>query len=174
MAKSLQVLFLVGFFSLAVWAKPSDFWKLESERQGETSVSTFSAKNDPAKGQGLLMWGSWSLPEAARGEPIDPSLALAGLYKDLKQFHLLGRKDVAWGDRQARLVAFRATVDKRPVVARALVWQGPEEVQVLLLVSHPEAQKDFTAQFNRLQKQWDFSRPASANVIYSPGEAKPQ
>ncbi len=171
---SARTLLVVALLCLTCWAKPTDFWKVESERSGETSVTTFSAKKDPARGQGVLLWGSWPSAHPPGEEPLDPSVVLAGLYKDLKEFHLLGRKDVDWGDRKAQLVAFRAVADKRPVVARALISEIPEGVQVLLLVTNQEAQKDFIKEFDRLQKEWDFSRPGVANVIYSPGEASPR
>lgn len=171
---SARSLLIVGLLCLTCWAKPVDFWKVESERTGETSVTTFSAKKDPAKGQGVLLWGRWPANDPPREEPLDPSVVLAGLYKDLKDFHLLGRKEVSWGDRKAQLVAFRAVADKRPVVARALISEAAEGLQVLLLVANPEAQKDFTKEFDRLQKEWEFSRPGAANVIYSPGEASPR
>ncbi len=153
---------------LSSWAKPVDFWKVESERSGENSLVTFSAKKEPAKGQGLLMWGHLPGASSADKPPLESTVVLAGLYKDLKEFHLLGRKEVSWGDRPAQLVAFRAIAEKRPVVARALLSQAEDGVQVLLLISNPESQKEFTKEFGRLQKEWDFSRPATSNVIYSP------
>lgn len=153
---------------LSSWAKPVDFWKVESERSGETSIVTFSARKEPAKGQGLLMWGHLPAATSSDKPALESKVVLAGLYKDLKEFHLLGRKEVTWGDRPAQLVAFRAVAEKRPVVARALLHQAEDGVQVLLLVSNPESQKEFSKEFDRLQKEWDFARPAASNVIYSP------
>lgn len=160
--------FLLCLLTVSVWAKPVDFWKVESEKSGEASAITFSAKKEPAKGQGVLMWGHWPITTAGEKSPLEPTAVLAGLYKDLKDFHLLGRKEVAWGDRTSQLVAFRATADKRPVVARALFNEGEDGIHVLVLVSNPESQKDFSKEFERLQKGWDFAKPATSNVIYLP------
>lgn len=172
--KALRALFLATLLTVTCWAKPTDFWKVESERDAEASVTTFSAKGETMKGQGLLVWGRWPAAQPPSERPLDASVVLAGLYKDLKDFHLLGRKETQWGGRQAQLVAFRATAQKRPVVARALLTEGEDGVQVLLLVTNPEAQKDFAKEFDRLQKTWDFTRPGAANVIYSASEPKPK
>ena len=162
---------LVGFLALGAVAQTptrgKDFWKLESERLGaDVSLATFAAKSGPAKGQGVLMWALWPDNKLAVSE-LDPAVILAGLYRDLKDFQLQGRKATTWGNLPAQVVAFKATVDKRTVTGRALLTSNPDGTQALLLVSHPEAQSDFSKEFERLQKDWQFTRSAATNVLYS-------
>jgi hypothetical protein len=147
-------------------AKPHDFWKLDSERAAEITTSTFSAKKAPAKGQGLLMCAVW--PKAQAEVPaIQPTEVLASLYSDLKEFQLLGSKDVTWGDQPARLMAFKATVNKRPVVGRCLIAQVSTGTEAILLVTNHDMQAEFKKEFERLQKHWQFGQPAAASVLHA-------
>lgn len=145
---------------------PHDFWKLESERSGEITVATFSAKKEPGKGQGLLLCAQWPKTEAPQPE-LEPTVVLAGLYNDLKEFQLLGSKEALWGEKPARLIAFKAVVEKRPVLGRALMTQASSGTEILLLVTNHEAQKDFMKEFDRLQRHWTFGGAAASNVLYS-------
>ena len=149
--------------------KPHDFWKLESEKAGETTtVTTFGAKKAPAKGQGVLMCASTPGQAGAQPAPFEPSVVLGALYSDLKDFTLLGSKDTVWGGQTGRLIAFKALVGKRPVVGRALLAQTADGgSEILLLVTNHDAQQDFKKEFERLQNRWEFGRPAASNVLYS-------
>lgn len=146
-------------------AKPHDFWKLESERAGAVTVATFSAKKAPAKGQGLLMCAQW--PKQEGEAAFEPTEVVASLYSELKEFQLLGSKEVSWDGQSARLIAFKAVVGKRPVVGRSLLAQTPSGTEALLLVTNHDVQKDFSKEFERLQGSWEFGRPAASNVLYS-------
>jgi len=146
--------------------KPHDFWKLESERSAEITVVTFAAKKAPAKGQGLLMCAQWPKKDGQPQPELEPTEVVASLYGDLKDFQLLGSKETVWGEQAARLISFKALVGKRPVVGRALLAQAPSGIEVLLLVSNHEAQKDFSKEFERLHNHWQFGQPASANVLF--------
>lgn len=145
---------------------PHEFWVLDSERAGAATVSTFSARKPPHKGQGILMCAHWPDP-AASSVPLEPTEVLAGLYGDLKDFQLLGSKESVWGEQPARLIAFKAMVGKRHVVGRALLSQKAEGTDVLLLVTNHEMQRDFAKEFERLQDGWSFARPVASNVLYS-------
>jgi hypothetical protein len=147
-------------------ARPHDFWKLESERSGQVAVATFSARKAPAKGQGLLMCAHWPRPEGQAPE-LKPAEVIASLYSELQDFQLLGSKEVVWAGQQARLMAFKAKVGKRPVVGRSLLAQAPSGTEALLLVTNHEAQKDFRKEFERLQGAWEFGAPATSNVLYT-------
>ncbi len=147
-------------------AKPHEFWKLDSERSGAATVSSFSARKPPHKGQGLLMCAVWPKDSRQPAE-LEPTEVLAGLYSELKDFQLLGSKEALWGGQPARLIAFKAKVDKRHVVGRSLLAQTPEGTEILLLVTNHEMQSEFHKEFERMQKAWSFGRPATSNVLYS-------
>ena len=148
-------------------AKPHDFWKLDSERTQGVTVSTFSAKKAPAKGQGLLMCAQWPKSHSPESSDLEPTVILASLYGELKEFQLLGSKEIRWAGQPAQLVAFKATVNKRPVVGRSLLAQAPSGTEVLLLVTNNGVQKDFSKEFERLQGHWEFGGAAASNVLYS-------
>lgn len=147
-------------------AKPHDFWKLESEQAGAITVTTFAARAAANKGQALLMCAQWPKTEEPPAD-LEPTVVLGSLYSDLKEFQLLGSKDVTWGAQPARLVAFKAVVGTRPVVGRALMAQPPSGTELLLLVANHGVQQQFAKEFERMQRHWRFGGAAASNVLYS-------
>lgn len=164
MLRSLLLLLCCLMAQAQTPGKPHDFWKLDSERSGEFTVVTFSAKKAPAEGQGLLMCASW--PKADEQPGLVPTEVVASLYGDLKDFQLLGSKETVWGEQAAHLIAFKALVGKHPVVGRSLMAQTPNGTEVLLLVTNHDAQKDFRKEFERLHSHWQFGQPATSNVLF--------
>ena len=166
MLRSFLILLLCLMAQAEPKAKANDFWKLDSERSADITVTTFSAKKAPAKGQGILMCAAWPNQE---GEPVlEPSEVVSSMYGDLKDFQLLGSKEAVWGEQAAHLISFKAMVNKRPVVGRSLMAQTASGTEVVLLVTNHEAQKDFRKEFERLQSSWQFGQPASRNVLGTP------
>jgi hypothetical protein len=160
-----RLLVALLLLALAAGARPANFWKVESERDSDSLTQvTFSAVEGPARGQGLLMAAQWARQEG-QTEALEPSVVLAGLYKELEDFQLLGSKDALWGGQPARLISFKATVNKRPVVGRSLIAQAPSGTEALLLVTNQDMQSSFGKEFGRLQAHWEFGRPAAANVL---------
>lgn len=161
---------LLLLFCLAAQAEekkavPHDFWKLETERAGVVTVATFSARKAPAKGQGMLMCAHW--PEQAMQSELQPAEVVASLYSELEGFQLLGSKEAVWSGQPARLIAFKATVGKRPVLGRSLLARAPGGTEALLLITNHDVPKEFAKEFERLQGSWEFGRPAASNVLYS-------
>lgn len=140
----------------------SGLWVLQPDQSESHRLATFLPTQDALKGQGVVMVGA--LPIEDPQTPLDASQVLAGLYRDLKDFRLVGTKATNWAGRPAHVVAFKATHQKHTVLGRALWSQDESSVQVLLLLSHPSAAKSFEKEFIKWQTYWNFDSPALANV----------
>ena len=167
----IETTFLCILLSCQIFAQStgrgSGFWKLESEKSTPLKVTTFTAKDAPYKGQGLLMWTTLPAADKSVSDELDARRVLAGLYKDLKEFKVLGKKSVKWGGRPAHLVGFKAKSEKRTIVGRLLMSDTDDGIETLLMVRNPEAPDRFRSEFDAFMTRWEFGRPGASNVLYS-------
>ncbi len=167
----LRVSLLCVLLSVQVFAqtpgKGSGFWKLESEKSTPLKVTTFAAKETPYKGQGILIWTMLAAADENVSDELDARRVLGSLYKDLKEFKVLGKKSVEWGGLPAHLVAFKAKSDKNTIVGRLLMADTKEGIETLLMVNNPNAPKKFRTEFDGFLTRWQFGRPGVSNVLYS-------
>lgn len=177
--KLLTTNFLRGFIvvvlvvqapSLAETASPArpntSSWVLKSEREEPIQAKTFAPKDKKLEGQALLLWTE--LADSDQAGPVKVETVLGGLFSELDEYRLTGRKSVVWGQRPSEVVSFMAEVSKRPFIGRMLLTTGGDgPVTALVLLTLSEFHESYLENFDHLERRWDHSQTAVTNVLYS-------
>ncbi len=141
-------------------------WVLTAERGEPARVMTFAPKDKKLEGQALLFWTELADQDGAG--PVKVETVLGGLFSELDEYRLMGRKSVSWGQRPSEVVSFQAEVSKRPFTGRLLLTtDGEGPVFALVLLTLSDFHQVYLEKFDFLERHWDHAQPASTNVLYS-------
>lgn len=143
-------LWFLLLFTLSSWvagAEEARFWS-ESEAPEGKNWRVFVPSSEKLKEQGTLVISTVSSPY----QPSQASQLMGTLFSEIKNFKMMGQKQVPWERGTATLVSFQGDRGKSTLIGRALVLPSASETQVVLLVRHPKSSRKIVEEFNQLDQ----------------------